>query len=104
MADLVGELVLVCRAAIFTVRLHKKRLREERMTKKLSRRAFLKSTAAGATGMLAVTLLDKASFPRVVRAASRTLTVGVIPGSPAFHLQDAAKKYMAANPDVDIQV
>lgn len=74
------------------------------MTKQFSRRTFLKSTAAGATGLLAVTLLDRGSFPRVARAAGTTLTVGVIPGSPAAHLQDAAKQYMAANPDVTITV
>lgn len=75
------------------------------MSNKLSRRSFLKTTAAGAAGALAVTLLDRSSFPRVARAAQkRTLSVGVIPGSPAAHLQDAAKKYMAAHSDVDIQV
>ncbi len=75
------------------------------MSNKFSRRSFLKTTAAGAAGALAVTLLDRASFPRVARAAQkRTLSVGVIPGSPAAHMQDAAKKYMADHADVDIQV
>src|SRR5262245_52910147 len=80
------------------------RFRRRLMSNKLSRRTFLKSTAAGATGLLAVTLLDRTSFPRVVRAAGRTLNVGVIPGQPASHLQDAAKQFMAANPDVTITV
>src|SRR5688572_25197634 len=75
------------------------------MPKKFSRRTFLKSTAIGTSSLLAITLLDRSSFPSVVRAAQkRTLAVSCIPGSPAAHLQDAAKKFMAANADVDVQV
>jgi len=75
------------------------------MGKRVSRRTFLKSTAAGAGGLLAVTLLDRSSFPHVVRAAQkRTLTVTCIGGSPAAHFQDAAKKFMAVNADIDVQV
>lgn len=75
------------------------------MNKKVSRRTFLKSAAVGTTGLLAVTLLDKSSFPKIIRASqARTLTVGVIPGQPADHFNLMAKNYMAAHSDVTIQV
>jgi ABC-type glycerol-3-phosphate transport system substrate-binding protein len=55
--------------------------------------------------MLAITLADRAHFPNVVRALqTRTLTVGAIPGAAGAHMQDAATRFTAANPDVNVQV
>ena len=58
------------------------------MNKRISRRSFLKSTAVGASGLLAVTLADRTSFPRVVRAAQkRTDILGV--AANFFHVPDS---------------
>jgi glucose/mannose transport system substrate-binding protein len=72
---------------------------------KLSRRSFLKGTAAVA-GAGAFSLMSE-RFHRIniiARAQQRTLTVSTIPGGQAARMQIVADNFMAANPDINVVI